>query len=108
MADKSQKGRHTGMKDQMVLGMPVDDLISGAKIWYDLKGRVILKNRQFSGLMKEQQAALDATDPNHPNYIGASNIMLGRPWIALTPDERYRVVRAYTLTMKEVKDNGSN
>lgn len=103
MADKSQKGRHTGMRDQMVLGMPVDDLISGAQKWYDDHGRHILKRRQFSGEMKEQQAALDATNPVHPNYIGNSNILLGKPWNMLRSDERYRVVKAYTLTIKDIK-----
>jgi len=100
---KTQKGRHTGMKDQMVLGMPIDDLISGAQSWYDNHGRHILKKRQFSGDMKEQQAALDATNPLHPNYMGKSNIMLGAPWFMLDPQERYRVVKAYTLTIKDIK-----
>ena len=105
MSDKSQKGRHTGMKDQMVMGIPVDDLISGAMVWYDLKGRHILKNRQFSGDMKQQQDCLDATNPVHPNYIGGhSNIMLGQSWDMLTPKEKYRVVKAYTLTIKEMEE----
>lgn len=105
MADKSQKGRHTGMRDQLVMGIPVDELISGATVWYDLKGRHILRNRQFSGSMKQQQECLNAVDPSHHNYIGGkSNIMLGNPWVMLTPQERYRVVKAYTLVIKEMQD----
>lgn len=104
MADKSQKGRHTGMRDQMVMGMPVDDLIKGAIKWYDTVGRQILKRRQFSDDMKEQQAALDATNPVHPNYIGNSNLLRGMPWSMLNAQEHYQIVKAYTLTMKKEID----
>ena len=104
MGAKSQKGRHTGMRDQMVMGMPVDDLIAGASSWYDTTGRHLLQRRQYSGDMKEQQAALDATNPVHPNYIGNSNILKGMPWSLLTQQERYRIVKNYTLAMKEEMD----
>lgn len=105
MSNKTEKGRNQGQRDQFILGMPVDDLISGAEKWWGAKGKGMMRNRQFSNDMKEQSDALNAINPIHQNYIGDSNILKGKSWYFLRPDERFRVVKFYTLTLKEMDDN---
>ena len=85
--------------------MEVGNLMEDAGYWWDTKGSDLLRHRQFSDDTKEQQQAMDATNPLHVNYIGGqSGILLGKDWDALTPDERYRVLKVYTLTLKETVD----
>ncbi len=76
-------------------------LVEDAEIWWNTVGVDRMRNRNFSEDTKVQQEALNATNPLHPNYIGGkSGILLGYKWDMLSPPERYRVVRAYTLTLK--------
>lgn len=96
----SIKNKHREKNEHKVLGMELGHLMEDAESWWDSVGKDILRHRQFSGDTKDQQAALDATNPVHPNYIGKSNIMIGAPWVLLSPDERKRVLFAYTLTLK--------
>ena len=104
----SEKNKHRDKNRKLVMDMEVGLLLEDCERWWDAIGRDKLKNRQFSGTMKEQQAALDATDPIHPNYLGGkSGIMLGYPWFLLSTDERYRVLKAYTLTLARDKDDVS-
>lgn len=101
----SEKNKHRELNELEVWGMKVGHLVEDAEQWWDSVGREFMRARQFSSEYKEQQAALDATNPVHPNYIGGkSGILLGAPWIMLTVPERYRVIKAYTLTMKERED----
>ena len=101
----SEKNKHMEENRKLVMGMEVGLLIEDCERWWDAVGRDRLRNRQFSGSKKEQQEALDATNPTHPNYLGGkSGIMLGYPWFLLSVEERYRVLKAYTLNMKRVED----
>jgi hypothetical protein len=105
MANKSEKGRNAGIKDQMVLGIPVDDVIAGAMEWWKLRGAPMMKKRSFSDDFKTQQDAINATNPVHPQYIGGrSGILLGYSWDLLSKDERYQVVKIYCLTLKREVD----
>lgn len=105
MANKSEKGRNAGMKDQMVLGIPVDDVIAGAMHWWEKIGSKLMQRRSFSDDFKTQQDALNATNPVHPQYIGGqSGILLGMPFDNLTPDEKYQIVKVYCLKLKERKE----
>ena len=105
----SIKNKHREENEHKIFGMELGHLVEDAEKWWDTRGREVFRNRQFSGDMREQQQALDATNPVHPNYIGGkSGIMLGLPWIMLSVDERKRVIMAFTLTMKEVIDGNSN
>lgn len=104
MSSLSEKGRYLSDDNQTILGMPVDDMISQAKAWWEGVGKDMMRNRQFSDDMKEQSEALDATNPVHMNYIGDSNILRGAPWFMLRKEEKFRVVKFYTVTMKRMKD----
>ena len=105
MSNKSEKGKHQSDDNQTILGMPVDDMISGAQLWWENKGKDMMRNRQFSKDMKAQGEALNAVNPIHPNYIGESNILKGASWFILRPDEKFRVVKFYTVEMRRVKDD---
>ncbi len=78
--------------------------IEDSEKWWDSTGKDILRNRQFSGSKKDQQQALDATNPNHANYIGNSGILKGLDWNLLSPSEQHRVVKAYSLSLKNESD----
>ncbi len=87
--------------------MEVGHLLIDAEKWWNAKGSDMLKKRQFSEGSRAQQEALDAVNPLHVNYIGGeSGILLGLPWEKLRPDEKYRILKVYTLTLKETLDNG--
>jgi len=102
----SIKNKHREKNDYKIFGeMEAGHLMEDAERWYDSIGRDMLKKRQFSDDSKEQQNALNAINPLHPNYIGGkSGILLGLAWVMLTPVERRRIMFAYTLTLKETTD----
>ena len=102
----SIKNKHREKNDYKIFGeMEAGHLMEDAERWYDSIGRDMLKKRQFSDDSKEQQNALNAINPLHPNYIGGkSGILLGLAWVMLTQTERMRVMFAYTLTLKESMD----
>jgi hypothetical protein len=101
----SIKNKHRKKNRHKILDMEVGLLMEDAEEWWDKKARDMLKKRTFSNDNREQQAALDATNPVHPNYVGGkSGILLGLPWTMLKPMERYQVLKAYTLAMKEAID----
>lgn len=101
----SIKNKHMEENRTKVFGMEVGLLLEDAERWWNGFGREKMRNRQFSSEAKEQQMALDAVNPVHPNYIGGkSGILTGSPWVMLTVQERYRVVKAYTLAMKRRED----
>ena len=102
----SIKNKHSEKNDYKIFGeMEAGHLMEDAERWYDSIGRDMLKKRQFSDDSKEQQNALNAINPLHPNYIGGkSGILLGLAWVMLTPVERRRIMFAYTLTLKETTD----
>ena len=105
----SIKNKHREENEYKIWGMELGHLVEDAERWWDKRGRELLRNRTFSDDCKEQQAALDATNPVHPNYIGGkSGILLGLPWIMLSVDERNRVIKAFTLTMKGIIDGNTN
>ena len=95
----SIKNKHREKNQKKVMGMEAGHLMEDAEKWWDNTGSDMMRLRTFSGTREEQQNALNATNPVHPNYIGGqSGILLGNRWSMLTPQERYRVVHAYTLT----------
>lgn len=98
----SIKNKHREKNETKILGdMEAGHLIEDAEKWWDKRGSESLKHRNFSNETAVQQAALNATNPAHPNYIGGkSGILLGYKWSMLTPGERYRVMKAYSLTLK--------
>jgi len=102
----SIKNKHREKNDYKIFGeMEAGHLMEDAERWYDSIGRDMLKKRQFSDDSKEQQNALNAINPLHPNYIGGkSGILLGLAWVMLTPVERRRIMFTYTLTLKETTD----
>jgi len=102
----SIKNKHREKNDYKIFGeMEAGHLMEDAERWYDSIGRDMLKKRQFSDDSKEQQNALNAINPLHPNYIGGnSGILLGLAWVMLTPVERRRIMFAYTLTLIETTD----
>jgi len=96
----SIKNKHREKNEHKILDMELGHLVEDSEKWWDSTGSELLRNRTFSGSMKQQQASLNATNPVHPNYIGGkSGIMMGVKWSMLTPQERYKVVHAYTLTL---------
>ena len=102
----SIKNKHRKKNAYKVFGeMEIGHLIELAEKWWDSIGKEIMRNRQFSDDMREQQAALDATNPLHLNYIGNSRILRGEDWEKLSVKERYRVLKSYVLTLKETLDN---
>ena len=96
----SIKNKHREKNESLILGMEAGHLMEDAEKWWDAVGSERMRNRTFSGSMKEQAAALNATNPLHPNFIGGkSGILLGLSFSALTPIERKRILKAYTLTV---------
>ena len=105
----SIKNKHREMNEADILGMKLGHIMEDAEAWWDKRGREIFRNREFSGATKEQQAALNASNPVHPNYIGGvSGIMLGQPWVFLTKDERNRVAMTYAVALKRMSDGEYN
>ena len=102
----SIKNKHREKNEYKVFGeMEAGHLMEDAEKWWDRAGRDLCRKRTFSNDSKEQQNALDATNPIHPNYIGGkSGILLGLAWVMLTPVERRRIMFTYTLTLKETTD----
>jgi len=101
----SIKNKHREKNEYKIWGMEVGLLVEDAETWWNNVGKDVMRKRTFSGSAKEQQAALDATNPVHPNYLGGkSGILLGLSWDMLSNRERYQVLKAYTLTMKELMD----
>ena len=97
----SIKNKHREENESIVLGnIEMGHLVEDAEIWWDKIGSEQLRKRNFSTDDKTQQDALNATNPVHLNYIGGrSGVLLGYPWDMLSSPERYRVIRAYTLTL---------
>jgi len=101
----SKKTKYREKNEVDILGMNLGHIVEDAEKWWDGKGKDIFRNREFSGDMKEQQDALNASNPVHPNYIGGkSGIMTGMPWSMLAPDERYRVAVTFAAMMKRMTD----
>lgn len=76
-----------------------------AEKWWEKKGKDLIRNRSFSGSHAEQQKALNATDPLHPNFV-PSGVLRGLPWPLLTPKERHNVCKYYLITLyNTIKDN---
>jgi len=96
----SIKNKHREENETLVMGMEVGHLIEDAEAWWDQVGSEKLRHRQFSGDTRDQQAALDASNPLHPNYLGKSGIIQGFKWFMLTVPERHKVTKAYALTIK--------
>lgn len=98
----SIKNRHREENETLVLdNMEMGHLVEDCERWWDTVAVDILRKRNFSAGNRLQQESLNATNPVHPNYLGGkSGIMLGYKWNTLRPDERYRVVKAYALTLK--------
>jgi hypothetical protein len=70
-----------------------------AEQWWDLRGRDMMRHRQFSEDTRIQQANLDVVNPLHPNFIGGfSGILQGNRWADLSKDEQMRVVVVYGST----------
>jgi len=103
----SIKNRYREKNRHKLWGMEVGLLLEDAERWWESIGKEKMRNRQFSEDMREQQAALDATNPLHLNYLGNSRILRGEDWENLSVKERYRVLKAYVLTLKETVDNVS-
>ena len=96
----SEKNKHREKNETKVLGMELGHLVEDAEKWWKEVGMDRMRNRNFSESTQVQQDALNATNPVHPNFIGGkSGILLGYSWDMLTPPERYRVIKAYTLTL---------
>lgn len=94
----SIKNKHREKNEHKIMGMELGHLMEDAEKWWNATGSDLMRNRTFSGSMKQQAEALNATNPTHPNFIGGkSGIMLGLRWNELTPFERYKVVKVYTL-----------
>lgn len=105
----SIKNKHREKNEHKIWDMEVGLLMEDAEKWWDEIGSDMMKKRTFSDDNQEQQAALNATNPVHPNYIGGkSGILLGLPFVMLTKEERNKVLKAYTLTMKETIDGKHN
>ena len=98
--NKNREGKRSLIFGKYEAGHIVDDAMK----WWDSTGRIAMKYRQFSGDTKQQQEALDATNPLHPNYLGDSGILKGMEWVWLRPDERYRVTKSFMLTLKQQDD----
>ena len=98
----SIKNKHMEKNRTLVLGdIPMGHLVEDAEKWWNKTAAEIFKKRTFSDDARMQQDALNATNPVHPNYLGGkSGIMLGHSWSMLRPDERYRVIKAYAMTLK--------
>jgi len=97
----SIKNKHREKNEYKILGMELGHIVEDAERWWDTKGSDMMKKRTFSDDSVEQQNAMNATNPVHPNYIGGkSGILLGLSFDMLTNEERLRVLKAYTLTMK--------
>lgn len=96
----SIKNKHREKNESRVMGMNLGHLMEDAEKWWNSVGSDMMRNRSFSGSMKAQAEAFNATNPVHPNFIGGkSGILLGLNFHELTPAERYRVVHAYTLAV---------
>lgn len=96
----SIKNKHREKNEYKVNGMELGHLMEDAEKWWDGVGSDIMRNRTFGGSMKQQAEALNATNPNHPNFLGGkSGILLGLRWSDLSPRERVGVCKAFTLTM---------
>lgn len=95
----SIKNKHREKNEYLINGnMEAGHLMEDAEIWWNSRAKEMLESRNFSNEFSEQQAALDATNPLHPNYIGGrSGILNGVPWFMLTPLEHRRVLLAYTM-----------
>lgn len=105
----SIKNKHREKNEHKIWGMEVGLLMEDAERWWDSTGKEMMKKRTFSDDNKMQQEALNATNPVHPNYLGGkSGILLGLPFEMLTQQERVKVLKAYTLTMKETIDGKHN
>ena len=83
----------------MIQGIEVGHIIGDAETWWDTIGADRMRYRSFSNSTIKQQNALNNTDPGHPNYLGNSGILKGYRWRLLSPDEKYRVIKAYVLTV---------
>lgn len=105
----SHKNKYREKNEHKIWGMELGLLMEDAEKWWDSTGADMMKKRSFSDDAKEQQAAMNATNPVHPNYIGGkSGILLGLPFSMLTQEERLRVVKVFTITMKETLDDKHN
>jgi len=102
----SIKNKHREKNEYKIMGeYEAGHLMEDAEKWWDGPGRDMCQKRTFSDDSEVQQEAMNATNPVHPNYIGGkSGILLGTPWVFLSPDERYRVMMAYTITLKQLLD----
>ena len=97
----SIKNKHREENEKIVMGMEMGHLVEDGAAWWDKVAVDLMRKRNFSSDSKLQQESLNATNPVHPNYLGGkSGIMLGYKWNMLRPDERYRVIKAYALTLK--------
>ena len=100
----SIKDKHHAEMRMKILGIELGDAIGEAHLWWEAKGKEIFRHRNYSNEMKFQQNNLNVTDPNHPQYLGRSGIMLGLDWSDLTPTERSKVVMVRLLERKEADD----
>jgi hypothetical protein len=76
--------------------------VEAAEQWWNLRGRDMLRHRQFSEDTRTQQANMDVINPLHPNFIGGfSGILQGNRWADLNIDERMRVVSVFASTSKK-------
>ena len=104
----SIKNKHKEKNEHKIWGMELGLLMEDAEKWWNAKGSDMMKKRTFSDDAAEQHNAMNATNPVHPNYIGGkSGILLGLSFELLTPAERMRVLKAYSLTMKGVIDGNT-
>lgn len=95
--------------DYKIWDFEVGHLLEDAEKWWESRGKEIMKSRSFSDEYNEQQNALNATNPVHPNYIGGkSGILLGLSWDLLTKSERYKVLKTYTIIMKKIIYDSNN
>lgn len=101
----SIKNKHKEKNDHEIWGMRLGLLMIDAEKWWNTRGSDMMRKRSFSDDSIEQQNAMNATNPVHPNYIGGkSGILLGLSFDMLTPAERMNVLKVYTLTMKGMQD----
>ena len=95
--------------DYRIWDFEAGHLLEDAEKWWESIGKEMMKARSFSDSYAEQQDALNATNPIHPNYLGGkSGILLGVSWDLLTKAERYQVLKIYTITMKKIIHDSNN
>lgn len=88
-----------------IWNMEVGHILDDAEKWWENHGKELMRNRTFSDEKRDQQEALNATNPLHYNYLGGvSGILLGLPWELLTKKEKYKIVKTYILTLKQMED----